>query len=143
MCFRKIDHTWVRVQGTQWARAFGSTVAVAEAQTKDGQHRESAGRGSWRNARSANGPHIRGKLEEAKVVYSGRLLLVDTATGKFRTIATGQGDSEVLLVEGPDVYYRVNNRLYHATLTVDGVSASRLLTEADVITDVHWAFMKR
>ena len=140
--FRKSDQTWGRVPVVGWERGFGNIIAVAEAQSKDAKHPESAGRASWRNARSPYGPHMRGKFDDAQVVYPGKLHLFDVSTEKLYTIVTNQGDSEVLLVEGSDVYYRVNNRLYQASIAGGAVSAGKVLVEAEEIRDVHWAFIK-
>ena len=75
-------------------------------------------------------------------MFPGRLHLYDVTNERVYTIATNQGDSEVLLVENNIVYYRVSDRLYSAPVTEKGIGAARLLASNEAIRDAHWAFIK-
>jgi len=57
-------------------------------------------------------------------------------------IVTNEEDSEVLLVDGETIYYRVNNKLYSSTAGTSGQMPGRLIATDDRIRDAHWAFMK-
>ncbi len=67
---------------------------------------------------------------------------MDTRTGKTWQIATNQGDSEPLLVNGTTAYYRVNDRILKAELQQNGqVGPPALLAQSDELRDAHWAFL--
>jgi hypothetical protein len=70
----------------------------------------------------------------------GVLFLIDTGTGRYHELRTGQGDSEILLVHNGNVYYRVNDSLLAAPLENGSIGPSRLLIRDPAIPDVHWAF---
>ena len=144
--FRKSDKSWRRIpvssQDVTSTRGFGNYIVVAEAQRRNEKNRESAGRAAWRKSRSKYGPHVQGRFNDAEVVYPGRLHIYTVDSGKVNTIVTNQGDSEVLLVEDGQVYYRVSDALYQAVISDDGISVGKLLVKADEIRDVHWAFVK-
>jgi hypothetical protein len=46
-------------------------------------------------------------------------------------------------VDNNTVYYRVSDRLYSAAIGPEALEPAKLLATADVIRDVHWAFVKR
>jgi hypothetical protein len=162
LAFRKSDKTWqtVPLKSDVYGciRGFGRFLVVAEAismidqvqesvgktssTTKSAQVRESAGRPEWKKTRSATGPSIGARFDEAEAVFPGRLHLYDVDSQRIRTIVTNQGDSEILLVENDIVYYRASDRLYSAEITSKGIENTRLLATADVIRDAHWAFTK-
>lgn len=90
---------------------------------------------------SKYGPDTFQSFMNAKDFFPGRLHLFDIETEKMFTINTKQGDSEILLVEGDTVYYRVNDRLYSAPIGDTGVGMPKQIGKDDVIRDVHYAFM--
>jgi hypothetical protein len=73
----------------------------------------------------------------------GVLFLIDTRTGRYLEIRTGQGDSEILLVHNSTVYYRVNDSLFAASLQAESTGQARLLTQNAAVPDMHWAFWGR
>ena len=89
------------------------------------------------------GPDTGGSFEGSPDYFPGRLHLYDIETGKMLTINTNQGDSEVVLVEGDTVYYRVNDRLYAAPVSETGIGIPRQIAKDEIIRDVHYAFMTR
>lgn len=56
-------------------------------------------------------------------------------------IKTGEGDSEVLLVDGDEVYYRVNQTLYRATLGTSRVEHPTQILSDETVQLSHWAFI--
>ena len=79
-------------------------------------------------------------LDWEKVYLPGVLFLIDSGTGRYFEIRTGQGDSEILLVHDDTVYYRINDSIFAAPLQKDSVGPGRVLVRDDFIPDVHWAF---
>jgi hypothetical protein len=89
------------------------------------------------------GPDQFESFNDTNDVFPGRLHLFDIDTGKMRTIETKQGDSEILLVEGDTIYYRVADRLYSASIEASGIGAPKQLARDEIIRDSHYAFMTR
>jgi hypothetical protein len=73
--------------------------------------------------------------------FSGELYLFDIRSQQQYTIMTDQGDSEVLLVDGNTVYYRVNDALYKATMGIKAVENSLKISSGDIVPLAHWAFL--
>jgi hypothetical protein len=59
------------------------------------------------------------------------------------TWQTGQGDSEILLVRGNSVIYRVNDILYSARIEGTTLGSPQLLAQDEAVPDMHWAFSSR
>jgi hypothetical protein len=76
------------------------------------------------------------------VSFRAAFTFYDVDTGNVYMIATNQGDSEIILVEGTTVYYRVSDRLYSAQVTEKGIGTAKLLATNEAIRDAHWAFIK-
>ena len=74
--------------------------------------------GEFKEART--GPSLSLRLGMGSLIYPGVLHLYDVETEKSYTITTRQADSEIVLVEGGSVYYRINNRLYSAPILGTG-----------------------
>jgi hypothetical protein len=154
LALRKRDNTWHRVPlpaapgdtsgrpPFETVRGFGHYIALVEAHPKDAQNRESAGPSEWRKGASKTGPDVAFIFQQAPVAFPGRLLLYDAETERSYTIATNQGDSEVVLVENNTVYYRASDRLYSVAIAASGPGAPHLIATADAIRDAHWAFVK-
>jgi hypothetical protein len=163
LVFRKSDRTWHVMNPPGGAvsnlRGFGRFISIVEARTKQAVatqrasgnihiteevriKEQSAGRSEWRKTDGRMGPDMEEAFASAISVFPGRLHLYDVDTERFFTIATNQGDSEVLLVENNTVYYRVSDRLYAAPITDKGIGPARLLATSEVIRDAHWAFIK-
>jgi len=144
--FRKKDKTWHALPALSRGPivGFGRYLAVSEERPKSAQDPRSADVEKWK---ASNGRDLREALQglepHISVVYPGRLHLYDVETERVHTITTNQGDSEVLLVENGNVYYRAADELYSAPISSDGVGPGRLLATDDLIRDAHWAFIKR
>jgi hypothetical protein len=154
LALRKRDNTWHRVplpaapgdtsgrRPFRTACGFGHFIALVEAHPKDAQNRESAGPAEWTKGARKTGPDVAFMYQQAEVVFPGRLLLYDVETERSYTIATNQGDSEVVLVENDTVYYRASDRLYSVAIMESGLGRPHLIATADAIRDAHWAFVK-
>jgi hypothetical protein len=139
--FRKSDQTWHEWKISsrlppQGVRGFGKYLAGTEVDSGS-----SAGRDEWRTVDSKTGPATATATEGRSL--PGRLLIYDTDSEKEFSIQTGQGDSEVVLIQDGVVYYRAATRLYSAPLSKSGVGEGRLLATSELIRDAHWAFIKQ
>ena len=76
-------------------------------------------------------------------IFPGVLHIYNTQTLRNHVISTGQADSEVLLIEDNSLYYRVGNKLYQAQISGEGISTPRMLADAPIIGDAHWAFIAK
>jgi len=71
---------------------------------------------------------------------SGILYLLNVSTRDYIEWNTGQGDSEILLVENNTVYYRVNDEIYEAVVEGKKLGKAQLLIKHEMVPDIHWAF---
>ncbi len=78
------------------------------------------------------------------VYFPGTLYLLNVHTKNYIEWETGQGDSEILLVQDETVYYRVNDKIFKASI-IDGekLGESELLIQDDRVPDIHWAFIAK
>ncbi len=84
------------------------------------------------------------RFKDLQIYSSGVLFLFNTTTGTFLTINTGQGDSQILLLEDDEVYYRVNDSIYvRRIINGSHLSDEKLIIKSPNIVDVHWAFSKK
>jgi hypothetical protein len=145
--FRKREKLWspLPIAGDrfEWVRAFGHFLVIAEARRKGPAHRESAGPAQWRKPVSRSGPSVEAFLRESPVAFPGRIHIYDVESGQVATLRTDQADSEVLLIEGERVYYRISDRLYGATISGAQIENVQLLATSELVRDAHWAFVKR
>ena len=143
--FRKDDSTWRRfpVDELLATRGFGRYIAAAEGKRKGAAYPESAGRAEWRKSATRTGPDQEEFFDDYDVAYRGRLHLYDSQTAQLYTIVTNQGDSEIILVEDGQVYYRVSDKVYAAPIGAKALGTARLMAKGDEIRDAHWAFFKQ
>lgn len=77
-------------------------------------------------------------------LYSyGILYLYNTYSQTYIEWNTGQGDSEILLVENDIVYYRINDEIYAATIQGEQLKKPKLLIKDLQVLDIHWAFISK
>ncbi|NPU98443.1 MAG: hypothetical protein HPY51_14705 [Candidatus Omnitrophica bacterium] len=142
--FNKRTREWQVVRfkgGKTLIREFGSWLAGFVAEDK--RIEESPGK-EIRDQLSLKGKIISPfniRAEVARIYCPGILVLYNADTQQQYEIQTGQGDSEVLLVDDITVYYRVNDEIYRAEIGADRIMESTLLAKDDNIVYVHWAFM--
>jgi hypothetical protein len=103
--------------------------------------KDSPGLEQRRQAITSTGVPLDWELRDGHLYRPGVLFLYHVRTRKQYTIRTDQGDSEILLVDGGSVYYRVNRSIYKAKIGERDVEPGELLVEADVVQDIHWAFL--
>ena len=72
--------------------------------------------------------------------FPGILLIYNGESRQLLRLDTGQGDSEVVLIDETDVYYRVNTTLYKVSITANGLGESLQLVQDPIIGNVHMAF---
>jgi hypothetical protein len=146
LIFRRSDKTWRALPefggGQPHLRGFGRFIAITETQRKSDKKQESAGKDDWRQEEASMGPSVASSIRNSEYVYPGRLHIYDIEKERVYTITTNQADSEVLLVEGRTVYYRITDRIFSADIADNGLGPARLLTKAGAVNDAHWAFMK-
>jgi hypothetical protein len=102
---------------------------------------DSPGRAKRRKDMTETGTPVDWRFKDFKIYSPGILFLYNAQTREKYTIETGQGDSEVLLVEGDTVYYRVNDKIYQAKISKNKLEDGTLLVKDEVVPDIHWAFM--
>ncbi len=136
---------WVRLHATgEWrtvtvpgsypaVRAFGQRLAIAV-----------------RSAVENRSPDIYGEFsnysqyrlyEESQLEYPGTLLIHDAGDGRQWKIETHHTDSEILLIRGDELYYRIHTKLLRARLEPGGVvKTEQVIDDRPEIAEMHWAF---
>lgn len=83
------------------------------------------------------------EINSGNIYAPGILYLLNTQTQQYIEWNTGQGDSEILLVQNEVVYYRVFDEIYKVNI-VNGkkLGKSQLLVKSiQVVPFIHWAFI--
>lgn len=150
LIFRKSDQSWhVLPEANDLSlavRGFGRYIA-ARGFAQEGESGgaknsiRTSGQSRWRSQSARMGPSLEGRLRGGR--YPGNLYVYDTETEKMFSIVTNQGDSEVILIDGRNVYYRAADQLYVAVIGERGIGPARLLATDDLIRDAHWGFIKQ
>jgi hypothetical protein len=73
--------------------------------------------------------------------FPGIIHLYDVRSGRRYRIDTGQGDSEVLLVDGNTIYYRINDTLYRAEIGPSAIQNPVQIARNPNVQFAHWAFL--
>jgi hypothetical protein len=94
-------------------------------------------------ARMDNQVTIDEAFKDNSRVFDGSVELLNIRTGKHYTLNTGQGDTEVLLIDGTTVYYRVNDSLYRAQMGPGTLQGATEILRDENIQLAHWAFLGR
>ena len=122
-------------------RDFGSWISVTAADdNRDTTGKISPGHKNRRTSVVRTGGPADERFAEIGLYFPGSLFLYNAATHSQYKLETGEGDSEILLVTGTSVFYRVNDQLFSADADAGELRNRVLLATADVIRDVHWAF---
>jgi hypothetical protein len=137
----KATRTWqtVKVPGAaSWARGLGNWLAYVVAEPFHGV--ESPGKQARMAHGLAVGHSVDEIFEDADAYFPGTLFLYNTLSGSSVRVETGQGDSEPLWVSGDQLYYRVNQSIYVATIAGSSVKDAAVVASGDGFGQVHWAF---
>ncbi len=104
--------------------------------------RISPGKNERRGKGTSTGAPFDFRSEFLDRYYPGILYLINTETKNYIEWSTGQGDSEILLIENDLVYYRVNDEIYRAPiLNGQKLGKTQLLIKNEIVPDIHWAFI--
>jgi len=107
-------------------------------------NRASPGKESRRQKGTSTGTSFDFRTDFNKLYYPGILYLLKVPTHKYIEWSTGQGDSEILLVQDEIVYYRINDKIYKAPiLNGEKLGTPVLLVTDTRVPDIHWAFISK
>lgn len=81
------------------------------------------------------------RADVSNVFMPGELFLFDIESNQRYVIKTGQADSEILLVDGGFLYYRVNDEIFKKKIYDQDGENKELLIKSNLVPDIHWAFM--
>jgi len=121
-------------------------------QDKSDKYAQSPDRENYRVRKTSPGKIARDSVKmensfDEQVFYNsfyrpGILYLFNTDNLKYIEWKTGQGDSEILLVQDETVYYRVFNAIYKAPI-INGEKLGKselLVRDNSMVPWIHWAF---
>lgn len=75
-----------------------------------------------------------------RIYQPGILFLLNTETEEYIEWETGQGDSEILLVENDVITYRVYDKIYQRTIKEKQLGVPNLIVKHEYVQDIHWAW---
>lgn len=139
----KINERWniLNVPGDATRiQSFGKYITGSIVCAMKNSSQDSPGKTERRQIPSNFGPGFDIMVKQLKIYYPGKLFLYDGENQKKVEWSTGQGDSEVLLVQDSFVYYRVNDKIFKAQVFDSKIGTSKLLIQDERVTDIHWAF---
>jgi len=136
-------HRWTVPGDMSWARRWDNWLGVQVGAERFAvkRTRPSPGQRERRKAPTATGYPFDWKW--VSEYFPGTLLLYNVATRKQYTIETGQGDCEILFVEGRAVYYRVNDRIFRGRIGEKTIEEAEMLVKKPEVADIHWAFRSK
>ena len=79
-------------------------------------------------------------LENEKIYRPGTLFVYNVTTHRYYQWDTQDGDSEVILIQDDQVYYRVDHTIYRASIGEKALEKPGLLVESPEVPGIHWAF---
>jgi len=154
--YQKSKNTWgtLKIKGNRSSmRGFAANIAGVVQSTdvligKDAKgkqkitkfERVSPGKRFRRKASAPTGAPADDRFYFSSIYSPGILYLYNTLTEVYIEWNTGQGDSEILLVENNTVYYRVNDEIYEAVVEGKKLGKAQLLIKHEMVPDIHWAF---
>ena len=83
---------------------------------------------------------VDGYLQNEAIYRPGKLFLYDVPGRRYYQWDTHDADSEVILVEDGQVYYRVDQAIYRAKIGEKELDKPELLVEDKEVPGIHWAF---
>ena len=130
----------LQVPGSR-SRAVGFGAWIAFSILEGSSTLESPGRSERREKETPFGHPVDWSFKRLKLYSPGMLFLYHAQTQKQYTILTHQGDSQVLVVDGDVVYYRVNRSILKARIGSPDIDKPTVIVEDDIVPDIHWAFL--
>lgn len=104
--------------------------------------RVSPGKEKRRKKATKTGMPIDYRFDYFGVYSPGILYLLNSETRNYIEWSTGQGDSEILLVERNIVYYRVSDEIYKADIQGGKkLGKIQLVLKSELVPDIHWGFL--
>lgn len=81
------------------------------------------------------------RLKGQEIYAPGILFMYNAETKQYFEIITENADSEILLIENNEIYYRIYDEIYKAEIRDDKVTNGKLLVKNEIVPDIHWAFI--
>jgi hypothetical protein len=80
----------------------------------------------------------------ADSVYSpGIIFAYNAETKQSIELNTGEGDSEILLIQDGIMYWREFDEIYQAPITDKGLGQKTLVVKGPPVPDIHWMFISK
>jgi hypothetical protein len=111
---------------------------------KNGLSWESPGENVRKKENNSLGSTFDERASISSVYMPGILYLYNLETKQYIEWETGQGDSEILILQNKMVYYRVNDKIFKRPIYCGkelSLGDPELIIQNEIIMDVHWAFM--
>jgi len=123
-------------------RAFGPWMAgrVTELVPRQ-QQRPSPGRDKRNQEGTLGGFSVDKYFDNESLYRPGILFLYHVPTQRYIEFRTPEhGDSEILLVDGNQVFYRIYDSIYKAPIQQKSIGKPLLLVKNDEVPHIHWIF---
>jgi hypothetical protein len=146
----------VRLEALPSLRAFGPWIATARAISRERPDTSTTNHSSEPKSPAASvrekfilNPKDRERdqanldmtFQNLSFLFPGQLDLYNIRSERKYTVQTGQEDSEILLVDGNAVYYRINETIYRATIGRTAIqNPVRIVSDKSLLL-AHWAFL--
>ena len=106
-------------------------------------NRTNPGRNGERSDRTRELPNVKQEYSlglGANNLIPGRLILRNLQDARQFAINTGKEDSEVLAVKADTVFYRIDDSIFAAKITSEGIDRPALVVKDEDVPEIHWAF---
>jgi hypothetical protein len=132
-------------------RGFGNWMAGTVTERTKGKNKDKVtvekkelpGKEKRNQKHGKTGTPVDYRYDSFEIYSDGQLFLYNVETKKKISINTGQGDSEVLLIEGDILYYRVYDSIYQATIKNGKIEKEQMILQDEYVPDIHWAFISK
>jgi hypothetical protein len=121
------------------SRLFGSWVATV-VEMVNAQQKPRPGTGNERSVEKPGLPSVSALYASVTGWRPGVLVLENIEDGRKIRIETDEEDSEVLSVQGDEVFYRVNDAIYQARIAGNELQKPSVLVKEEDVPEIHWVF---
>ncbi len=109
------------------------------------KNKEDFSKEDWVKRKTQFGPSYKTLIdtdESYKFISKGNLYVFNMDNQNVIKWETGNGDSEILLIDNNTIYYRVTNKLFRVPI-IEGkrLGEPTILIEDNRVGDIHWAFI--